>query len=126
MIFHDVFSIDDAHNKALKVERLQSRASPFRQSTPIEESASDVGVQLSFTTVDCQPARHSTNAPAPASAKTITAAAKSKENPYAKPRVGKCYTCREPGHIFNECFKKKQVNMANYEDEEKKRSRLRS
>ena len=26
VIFHDVFSIDEAHNKALKIERLQSKA----------------------------------------------------------------------------------------------------
>ena len=41
VIFHDVFSVDEAHYKALKIERLQSKALHFRHSTPIKESASD-------------------------------------------------------------------------------------
>jgi len=52
VILHDAFSIDEAHTKALKVERLQSRASPFRHPTLIEQSASDARVQLSSTMVD--------------------------------------------------------------------------
>jgi len=32
VILHDVFSIDEAHNKAMKIERLQNRASPFKSS----------------------------------------------------------------------------------------------
>jgi len=41
---------------------------------------------------------------------------KSKENPYAKPGVGKCYKCEEPWRRSNECIKRKQVNMTDYED----------
>jgi len=51
VILHDVFSVDEAHNKALKVKRLQSRASTFRHSKPIEKPASGSGVQSSSTTV---------------------------------------------------------------------------
>jgi len=47
-----MFSVDEAHNKTLKIERLQSSAPPFRRSTPTEEVASSTGVQLSFVTVD--------------------------------------------------------------------------
>jgi len=35
VILYDVFSVDEAHNKALKIERLQSRTPPFRYPTPI-------------------------------------------------------------------------------------------
>jgi len=35
--FHDVFSIDKAHNKAMKIERLQSRAPPSRRQLSIED-----------------------------------------------------------------------------------------
>ena len=38
MILHNVLFIDEAHNKALKIDRLQSRALPFRRSTLIEKS----------------------------------------------------------------------------------------
>ena len=49
-----------------------------------------------------------------------TTAAKSKENLYTKPGVGKSYRCEEPEHRSNECPKRKQVNMTNYEDDGKK------
>jgi len=56
VILHDVFSVDEPHNKALKIERLQNRASPFRYSTIFENSTSGEGVQLSSTMVArCQP-----------------------------------------------------------------------
>jgi len=45
-------------------------------------------------------------------------ASKSRENSYAKPDVGKCHMCGESGHKFNECPKRKQVNMVNYRDNE--------
>jgi len=55
VILYDVFSVDEVYNKALKIERLQTRATPFKHSTPIEESASGAGVQSSFTMIDhCQ------------------------------------------------------------------------
>jgi len=44
MIFHDVFSVDEAHNKALKIETIP----PFSCPGPIQESASDAGVQPNF------------------------------------------------------------------------------
>jgi len=44
---------------------------------------------------------------------------KGKENPYAKARVGKCYRRGEARHKSNECLKQHQVNMADYEGEDK-------
>ena len=52
VILHDMFSVDEAHNKAMRIERLQSRAPSFRRPSPIKESTSDIGVQSSPTTVD--------------------------------------------------------------------------
>jgi len=40
VIFHDIFSVGAAPNKALKVERLQNRTPLFMHSTQIEESIS--------------------------------------------------------------------------------------
>ena len=44
--------------------------------------------------------------------------AKGKENSYINPQIGKCYMCGEPGHKSNECLKRRQVNMADYEGED--------
>ena len=48
-----------------------------------------------------------------------TPTTKGKENPYAKPDAGKGYMCGDPGYKTNECPKKRQVNMADYEDDVK-------
>jgi len=100
-----MFSVNEANNKALKINRLQSTDPPFRHSMPIEKSTSDVRVQPSFTMID----RQSTNALASAQAITTAAAAKSKENPYAKPGVGKNYRCGELGHKSNGCPKSMSI-----------------
>ena len=73
VILHNVFYVNEAHNKALKVERLQSRTLPFRHPTSIKESTSGTGVHSSFTTVDRPPARQPTNtfASAPATINTV-------------------------------------------------------
>ena len=65
--------------------------------------------------VDQLPARQSNNALVSALATTTVAAAKSKENPYVKPGVDKCYRYEEPEHAsINECLKMRQVNMTDY------------
>ena len=81
------FSVDEEHNKALKIERLQSRTPLFKLLTPIEKIT--------------------TKAPAAAAVTTAAPVAKGKENPYAKSGVGKCRKCGELVHKFNECPKRK-------------------
>ena len=49
---HDMFSVNEAHNKAMKIERLQSKALLFRRQLSIEEPAEDDGVQQSSTMTD--------------------------------------------------------------------------
>jgi len=41
VILHDVFSVDEAHNKALKVERLQCRIPLSMPLTPNEETTTE-------------------------------------------------------------------------------------
>lgn len=38
-------------------------------------------------------------------------------NPYARPTIGKCFKCGEPGHRSNECRARKSVNLVDYDDE---------
>ena len=98
--------IDDVQNKAMKIERLRSRAPPSGSPLSIEESSGDDRVPLSFMMTGqpiAQPlAKSSTSTP------TITPAiTKSKDNPYTKSGVGKCYKCGEPGYTSNECPKRR-------------------
>ena len=44
MTIQDVFSIDAAQNKAMKIERLRSKAPPFMHPLSIEELIGDNGV----------------------------------------------------------------------------------
>jgi len=98
VILHDMFSVDEAHNKTMKIERLHNRVSPFRRSMLLEDPLGGEGIQPSSTTVGQPPTQQTVKAPVSAPTTTTTAAVKSKENPYTKPGVDKCYRCGEPGH----------------------------
>ena len=52
VILHDVFSVNEAHNKAMKIERLHSRAPPFRNPMLLQESLGGEEIQSSSTLVD--------------------------------------------------------------------------
>ena len=41
-------------------------------------------------------------------------------NPYAKPILGKCYRCNQPGHRSNECSNRKSVNLVEIHKKKKK------
>jgi len=83
----------------------------------VEIHLSGIQFQSSFTMVDRPSARQPINNSAPAPSTTTATTAKSKEDPYAKPGVGKCYRCGELGQRSNECPKRRQDNMADYEDD---------
>ena len=51
MANQDVFSVNKAQNKAMKIEKLQSKAPPFRLPLSIEEPVGDDGVSPNSTTV---------------------------------------------------------------------------
>jgi len=55
VILHDVFFVDEAHNKGMKIERLHSRAPSLRRPMLIEEPLGGEGIQPSSTTVDQPP-----------------------------------------------------------------------
>jgi len=78
VILHDVFSVDEAHNKALKIERLQSRTINFKRQMTFEKSSSGAGTHSNSPSVNpLQSTDTTTSAPVVAPA----AAVKNKENP---------------------------------------------
>ena len=114
---HDVLSVDEAHNKAMKIEKLLNRVSPFKSVA--KKTSSITITQQDFTSGNRPQSCKATDAP---TANPLTATAlttKGKDNPYTKLGVGKYYRCGEPGHKSNECPKRRQVNMADYEDKMK-------
>ena len=106
----------------MKIERLYSRAPPFRRLISTEESLGDEEIQRSSPTVDQPPTQPPTQQTVKAlmSALAITypTVAKGKENPYTKPEIGMYYSCNEPEHKSIECPKRRQVNMTDYKDED--------
>ena len=81
----------------------------------IDKPSSDEEIQPSPTMVDQPPTQQTIKAPVSA---LTTAAAKGRENPYTNPGVGMCYRCGEPEHKSNVCPRRRQINMADYEDED--------
>jgi len=77
VILHDVFSVDEARNKAMKIERLQRRAPHFKCLMSMEEPLDGEGIQLSSTMIDQLLAQQTVKVPVPAPI-TTTAAAKNK------------------------------------------------
>jgi len=51
------FSVDEAYNKTIKIERLHNRAPPFRRLMLLEDPLGGEGTQQSFTIVDQPPAQ---------------------------------------------------------------------
>ena len=62
VILHDVFSVDEAQNKAMKIERLYNKDSPFRRPMLLEEPLGVEGIQPSFTSVDQPPIQQTVKA----------------------------------------------------------------
>ena len=75
-------------------------------------------MQQSSTSVDRPPAHKATNGPTTNLVTAVAPTTKGKENPYTKPGVGKCYKCGESGYKSNECPRRREVNTADYEDED--------
>ena len=81
----DVFSIDKAENKVMKIERLHSRALPFKGAT--ERTSGNTIAQQSFTTSERPSFRKAIDTPLANLAIAAAPTTKGKENPYAKPSV---------------------------------------
>ena len=113
MALQDVFSIDKAKNKVMKIERLQSRTLPFKGAA--ERTSDNTRAQQGSTSSERPPARKAIDTP-PTNPTTPTT--NGKKNPYAKLGIGKVYKCGELEYRSNECPKRRPVNMADYENED--------
>ena len=55
VILHDVFSVDEAYNKAMKNERLHNRVPPFKRPMLLEKPLGGNRIQPNSMTVDQSP-----------------------------------------------------------------------
>jgi len=84
----DVFSVDEAQNKAMKIERLHNKTLPFKRAA--ERTSGNTRAQQGSTSSERPPARKAIDTPLAKPAMAVGLTTKGKENLYAKPEVGKC------------------------------------
>ena len=129
-----VWTVDEAHNMALKAELMEKTPNRFSQyKRDVGESSNTVTNRSRFSPTDGQGQTRSAadqgqRGTAPSNnfggTRPTTAAASPKEtprvapNPYAKTGGFKCYRCGQPGHRSNECPARKSVNFIDAEDYE--------
>jgi len=108
-----VWTVEEAHNLALKAELMERRGgvSGFRQNNPESSfNTRDKGGNSSQTGVvnqnkeggssSNQAAQGNRNIPRNPNQNTNT---NLNPNPYARPTPGVCYRCQKPGHLSNTC-----------------------
>jgi len=81
VVFQNLYSVDEAENKAMKVKRLQNNALSFKNSA--ERTFNDTRTQQGSTSNKQPPVRKASDAPPANPATTSTPSIKGKENPYA-------------------------------------------
>ena len=81
----------EAQNKAMKIERLQIRVLLFKRAAGWKPG--NTRAQQGSTSSEWPLAREAIDALRANSATTAAPTTKGNENPYVKPRIGKCYRC---------------------------------
>jgi hypothetical protein len=113
---HTVWTLSEAVNLAMKIEsqmaRRSGRSQAFRQIKKMGESAVVPNPQQSSQPRRFQGENSNTQAVKgvsfPPREKGV---GESSSNPYAKPILGKCFRCGQPGHRSNECPNRNPINI---------------
>ena len=127
-----VWTVDEAHNMALKAELMEKSSNHFSHyKKDMGESSNAAANRSRFSPSDGQGLAKTTadqvqRGSAPSNnfggSRPITAATKETPrvvpNPYSKTGGFKCYMCGQPGHRSNECPTRKPVNFVDAEDYE--------
>jgi len=117
----NLWTLQEAINMALKAEMIgvERAATNYRRAaTPIEQplnSAIDKGkvIASSFSSQNKANTEGGSNRFANRGAGRVPP---QKENPYARPSVDICYRCQKSGHRSNNCPKRRQANLVEYEE----------
>lgn len=114
--------VDQAHNLALKAERLMARRTEISRRVTselprnnFEKKKQPIGVPiLSSSTVGRQ-GIEGNNSVVPRQTSGVRNRDVAKK-PYNRPTSNKCYRCGDPGHNSSVCLARKPVHLANHED----------
>ena len=117
-----VWTVEEAHNLALKAELLERRGGTsgfWRSNSDSSFANRDKGVQSSGPSNQSKEGS-SNQAIVPANRSVPrNPNPNSNPNPYARPAPGVCYRCRKPGHVSNACpDRPKPVNWVEGEEED--------
>lgn len=115
-----VWTVDEAHNLALKAELLEKTSGRFTNYRRDVGESSNMAANKNKSNLTPE---HNFNKPKPTANQpqkntnnlsTMTRA----PNPYAKTGGLKCYRCNQPGHRSNECPQRKSVNLVEMDEDD--------
>ncbi|XP_038680918.1 uncharacterized protein LOC119981846 [Tripterygium wilfordii] len=125
-----IWTVDKAYNLALKAEfmekgaanratrQLASETRPFSRNQNVSSSTTRTCGGQSLSTAAPALSKQSNNQLGESNNNRAQKAAKgASQNPYARPTTIKCYRCFKTGHKSNECLDRKEVNLADFEDD---------
>ena len=119
-----VFNVQEARNLAMKAELLilkQTRSTSYRRyggvdnKAPSDKGKTPLAVSETMETINVGVGKGKSVAVEGGKGNTYVLAKNS--NPYAWPFGVMCYKCREVGHRFNECPKRKARNVVEKDDD---------
>lgn len=113
-----LWTMDKAHNMALKVELLERKAtySGYQRTTTDSFSTSKKGKRVQTSTATNKPKGVGGGGNNQVTSSMAREAPKN-PNPYARPTTDKCYRCGKPGHRSKVCPEQRPVNLVEEDDD---------
>ncbi|XP_028083283.1 uncharacterized protein LOC114284540 [Camellia sinensis] len=115
-----VWTVDEAHNMALKAELMERKTTYYGYHRNLPDSSfptREKGKGAAQPTVPVNQQRGTAGGGGNQMTGSSSREASRNTNPYAKPTTDKCYRCGTPGHRSNVCPERRTANLVEEEDE---------